>query len=75
MGQLNEVVELDECRDEVSGGRYPPRMRGAKSNSGGGGMDEVLKRLGAVESTVSEIRTQVSGISAVMPQKHEWFRG
>ena len=30
-------------------------------------MDEVLKRLGAVESTVSEIRTQVSAIAATLP--------
>jgi hypothetical protein len=30
-------------------------------------MDDVLKRLGAVESTVSEIRSQVSGIAAILP--------
>ena len=30
-------------------------------------MDDVLKRLGAVEATVSEIRTQVSAITAVLP--------
>jgi len=30
-------------------------------------MDDVLKRLGAVESTVSEIRTQVSAIAAILP--------
>ena len=30
-------------------------------------MDDVLKRLGAVESTVSEIRSQVSAIAAILP--------
>ena len=68
MGQMNEVVELDERRDEVSGGRYPARSRVGKSDGGGGnGMDDVLKRLGAVESTVSDIRSHVSAIAAVQP--------
>jgi hypothetical protein len=68
MGQMNAMVELDECRDEISGGRYPPRVRTGKSNSGGGGgMDDVLRRLGVVEETVLEIRTQVSSISATLP--------
>ena len=30
-------------------------------------MDDVLKRLGAVESSVSELRVQVSGIAAKIP--------
>lgn len=30
-------------------------------------MDDILKRLGHVETTVSEIRTEVSAISAVIP--------
>ncbi len=30
-------------------------------------MEDVLKRLGAVESTVSDIKAQVSGLVAVMP--------
>jgi hypothetical protein len=61
MGQMNAIVELDECRDEVSGGRNPPRLRVGKSNGGGGGdMDEVLKRLGAVETAVSETKAQVA---------------
>jgi hypothetical protein len=30
-------------------------------------MDEILKRLGAVESAVSEIRSHVSGIAAMIP--------
>jgi len=47
--------------------------RGAISNalvgsgSGGGGVDEILKRLGNVETHVSELRTQVSSILAVIP--------
>jgi hypothetical protein len=61
MGQMNAVVEYDECRDEVSGGRYPSRVRVGKSSDGGGGdMDEVLKRLGAVETAVSETKAQVA---------------
>jgi hypothetical protein len=64
---MNEVVELDECRDEICDGRYPSRLRVGKSNGGGGGMDDVLKRLGVVESTVSEIRSQVSGIATILP--------
>jgi hypothetical protein len=67
MGQMNAMAELDECRDEISGERYPPRVRVGKSNSGGGGMDDILKRLGAVEATVSEIRTQVGAIAAILP--------
>jgi hypothetical protein len=68
MGQMNEVVELDECRDEIGGGRYPPRSRAGKSNSGGGdGMDDVLKRLGAVETAVSETKVQVGAIAATLP--------
>jgi hypothetical protein len=64
---MNEVIELDECRGEISGGNYPSRVRSGKSNGGGGGMDDILKRLGAVESTVSEIRSQISGIAAILP--------
>jgi hypothetical protein len=61
MGQMNAMVELDECRDEVSGGRYPSRVRVGNSNGGeGGDMDEVLKRLGAVETAVSETKAQVA---------------
>jgi uncharacterized protein YoxC len=65
---MNEAAELDECRDEVRGGKFPPRLRARNSNGGGGGMDDVLKRLGAVESTVSEIKSQVDGITAKLPQ-------
>jgi hypothetical protein len=68
MGQMNAMVELDECRDEVSDGRFPSRVRVGNSNGGGGGdMDEVLKRLGAVETAVSEIKVQVGAIAATLP--------
>ena len=34
---------------------------------GGGDVDDVLERLGSVESHVSELRSQVSGLLAVIP--------
>jgi hypothetical protein len=52
--------------DKVVPGTYPSRAGGGILNGGGGGMDDVLKRLGAVESSVSEIRAQVSGIAATI---------
>jgi hypothetical protein len=64
---MNEVIELDECRGEISSAKNASRVRCGQSNSGGGGMDDILKRLGAVETTVSEIRTQVSAIAAILP--------
>src|ERR1700722_18470831 len=65
---MNAMVELDECRDEVSDGRFPSRVRVGNSNGGGGGdMDEVLKRLGAGETAVSEIKVQVGAIAATLP--------
>jgi hypothetical protein len=65
---MNEAAELDECRDEVRGGKFPSRLRVGNSNGGGGGMEGVLKRLDAVESTVVEIKSQVDGITATLPQ-------
>jgi hypothetical protein len=38
------------------------------SRSGGGGVDDILKRLGNVEVLVSELRSQVAGILALIPQ-------
>jgi hypothetical protein len=65
---MNAVIELDERSEEISSGKYPPRSHVGKSNSGGGGgMDDVLRRLGAVEETVLEIQKHVSGISATLP--------
>jgi hypothetical protein len=67
MGQMSAAVERDEYRDEVHGGKYPPQLHVGLSDGGGSGMDDVLKRLGVVESSVSEIRTQVGGITATLP--------
>jgi hypothetical protein len=68
MGQMSAAVERDEYRDELRGGKYPPLLRAEVSEGGGSGMeDDILKRLGVVESSVSEIRTQVGGITATLP--------
>jgi len=37
------------------------------SGSGGGDVEDILKRLGNVETGVSELRSQVSAILAIMP--------
>ena len=37
------------------------------SGGGGGDVEDILKRLGSVETHVSELRSQVSGILAVIP--------
>jgi hypothetical protein len=37
------------------------------SGSGGGDVDDILKRLGNVETHVSELRSQVSAILAIIP--------
>ena len=37
------------------------------SGGGGGDVEDILKRLGSVETYVSELRSQVSSILAVMP--------
>ena len=39
----------------------------AGSGSGGGGVEDILKRLGNVEAHVSELRSQVSAILAIIP--------
>ena len=48
---MSAAIKLNECYDETSGG---------------GNVDDILERLGRVESTVSEIREQVSGIAATI---------
>lgn len=40
---------------------------GVGAGSGGGDMDDVLRRLGSLEKDVSEIKTQVGGIMAQLP--------
>ena len=39
----------------------------AGSGSGGGDVEDILKRLGNVETHVSELRSQVSAILAIIP--------
>ena len=39
----------------------------AGSGSGGGDVEDILKRLGNVETHVFELRSQVSGIVAIIP--------
>ena len=57
---MGAAIKLDECYDEPSGERLPPRARAENSNSYGGNVDEILKRLGTVESAVT-------GIAAITP--------
>jgi hypothetical protein len=42
-------------------------LKWSASGGGNGGMDDILKRLHTVETTVSDIRTDVSGLMAMMP--------
>jgi hypothetical protein len=50
---------------------YSPRSTASNSSvgsgSGGGDVEDILKRSGNVESHVSELRSQVSAILAVIP--------
>jgi hypothetical protein len=50
---------------------YGPRSTvsnsSAGSGSGGGDVEDILKRLGNVETHVSELRSQVSAILAIIP--------
>jgi hypothetical protein len=50
---------------------YSPRSTvsnsSAGSGSGGGDVEDILKRLGNVETHVSELRSQVSAILAIIP--------
>jgi hypothetical protein len=50
---------------------YSPRNTvsnsSAGSGSGGGDVEDILKRLGNVETHVSELRSQVSAILAIIP--------
>lgn len=64
---MSEAIKLDDYIDETRNGDYPSRKVSHKSGSGGGDMDDVLKRLGGVESSVSELRVQAGGIAAQIP--------
>ena len=57
------VVELDECSPEISDDNNYPRRRPRGADCGGS-VEDILKRLGAVESSISEIKVQ----TAVIPQ-------
>jgi hypothetical protein len=50
---------------------YHPRSTGSDpsvgSGSGGGNVDDILTRLGAVEISVSEVKAQVSTILGIIP--------
>ena len=64
---MSEAIQLDGYVDGIRSDSYPSRAVVRKSGGSGGDMDDVLKRLGAVESSVSELRVQVSGMAATLP--------
>jgi hypothetical protein len=67
---MSEAIQLDDYVDETNDS-YTSRALARKSGSSGGAMDDVLKRLGAVESSVSELRIQVGGIAGTMATKDD----
>jgi hypothetical protein len=58
----------DDCMDNVVeyNRRGPIANSSVGSGGGGGDVDDILKRLGNVETHVSELRTQVAAISATV---------
>jgi hypothetical protein len=56
---MARIIETDRFRDK-------PAARGT-GGSDGGNMDDVLRRLGVVESLVAETRVDVSAIKATLP--------
>jgi hypothetical protein len=64
---MSEAIQLDDYIDEARSDSYPPRKVARKAGGSGGDMDDVLKRLGAVESSLSDLRVQVGGIAAKIP--------
>jgi hypothetical protein len=64
---MSAAIKLNECYDEPSGEKLSSRARAENSNSYGGNVDEILKRLDKVESTVTETREQVIDIAATIP--------
>ena len=65
---MAEVVELDDCCAETDSDNDSwRRTRAGISNSAGGNVDDMLKRLGAVELGITDLRTQVGVIAAVIP--------
>jgi hypothetical protein len=63
---MGAALKLNECYDEASSGDSPPHAHAVNSNSDGGNVEDILKRLGVLESTVSDIREKVSGITATI---------
>ena len=59
---MSRVIEYDFSSDLS---RSAPAGMGA--GSGGGGMDEVVKRLGVLERDVSDLKVQVGSIAAQLP--------
>jgi hypothetical protein len=64
---MSEAIQLDNYIDETRSDSYPSRSISRKSGGSGGDMDDVLKRLGTVEASLTDLRVQVSGIAAGMP--------
>jgi hypothetical protein len=61
------AIQLDPSRNETSEDSYLSGRVARNSGSSGDDMDNVLQRLGAVESSVSALRVEVSGIAATIP--------
>lgn len=61
---MSQAIQLDNYIDETRSDSYPSRAVARKSGGSGGDMDDVLKRLGAVEASLSACRVQVGGIAA-----------
>ena len=57
---MASVIDSDRFRGRAAA------SQGAGGN-GGGTVDDILKRLGVVESVIGEMRADVSAIKAVMP--------
>jgi hypothetical protein len=64
---MSAAIKLNECYDDPSGQKLPPRVRTETSNNFGGNVDETLKRLDKVDSTLSETREQVLSVGATVP--------
>jgi hypothetical protein len=52
---------------DVRGGVPPSTPVGVGMGSGGGDMEDVLRRLGLLEKDVSEIKTNLAGMAAQLP--------
>jgi len=57
---MSSVIQSDRFRTG-------PGSSADSGGNNGGTVDDILKRLGAVESSVSDLRTHVGSMAAVMP--------